>query len=376
MIGYLVLSPLSDRLGHRRMLIAATVAFAVFTLASVWTTNVGELIALRLLTGLGLGAAAPSAVALTGEFSPRRLRATFVLIIYCGFSLGFASAGLVAGWLLPTHGWRSMFWVGAIVPLILIPVLIRFLPESPTYLVARRRPAEEVLAVLRRVDQRLDAASSVISTGDIDGGTRRGARAVLGELFDRHRMFGTVLLWLVFVINLGEFYALQSWLPTILTGQHYPLSTVVTATTLTTVGGIVAGLLIGPCMDRLGAYGTVATVYLLGFVFVGLAGLALVGPNGGVPLWLMLAANFAAGCCVSGGQKSVIALAAVFYPTAVRSGGVGWALGIGRVGGILGPLAVGVALGANWSTRSVFFALSLPMAIAGIAVLLMGRRYR
>jgi AAHS family 4-hydroxybenzoate transporter-like MFS transporter len=320
MIGYLVLAPLSDRFGHRRTLITATVAFAAFTLASAWTGTPGELIALRVLTGLGLGAAAPSAVALTGEFSPRRLRATFVLIIYCGFSLGFAAAGVVAGWLLPAHGWRSMFWVGAIVPLILIPVLVRFLPESPAHLVARRRPTAEVLAVLRRIE--------------------------------------------------------QSWLPTILTDLHYPLSTVVTATTLTTVGGIAAGLLTGPCMDRLGAYGTVATVYVLGFVFVGLTRLALVGPGGAVPLWLMLAATFAAGCCVSGGQKSVIALAAVFYPTSVSSGGVGWALGIGRIGGIVGPLAVAAALAAHWSTHSVFFVLAVPMAVAGAAVLVMGRRYR
>jgi MFS transporter, AAHS family, 4-hydroxybenzoate transporter len=375
MIGYLVLSPLSDRFGHKRVLVASTAAFAVFTLLSVWCASVGELLALRLLTGLGLGAAAPSAVALTGEFSPRRLRATFVLVIYCGFSLGFAAAGVVAGWLLPAHGWRSMFWVGAIVPLLLAPALVWLLPESPSFLISRGRPKAQVLAVLRRIDARVGAEDEP-TLAPADTPNRAGRAATLGALFGRQQILGTLLLWLVFVINLGEFYALQSWLPSMLTSLHYPLGTVVTATTLTTVGGIVAGLLTGPCMDRLGAYGTVATVYLLGCVFVALAGLALVGAGQGAPLWVMLAANFLAGCCVSGGQKSVIALAAVFYPTAVRSSGVGWALGIGRVGGILGPLVVGAALAAHWTPRAVFCALAVPMLVAGVAVLVMGRRYR
>jgi AAHS family 4-hydroxybenzoate transporter-like MFS transporter len=343
MVGYLALAPLSDRFGHKRLLVVATVSFAVCTLAAVWSANVTELVALRFLTGLGLGAAAPSAIALTGEFSPKRLRATFVLAIYCGFSLGFVVAGLAAGALVPAHGWRSLFWVGAVVPLLLVPALVRLLPESPAYLIRRGRDPERIHEVFRRIDPRLPATGSArfeLLEVDPDG---PAARAAPRTLFAREWVLGTVLLWVVFAINLAEFYALQSWLPTIMTSQHYPLSTVVAATTLTTVGGIAAAFVTGPAMDRLGAYGTVATVYLVGFVFVALTGLAL-----GSPIWLLLAATFLAGCCVSGGQKSVIALAAVFYPAAIRSSGVGWALGIGRLGGIAGPLLVGAALGAQW----------------------------
>ncbi|WP_028935972.1 MFS transporter [Pseudonocardia spinosispora] len=368
MVGYLVLSPLSDRFGHKRVLVVATASFAVFTLLAVWSGNVTELVALRFLTGVGLGAAAPSAIALTGEFSPARLRATFVLVIYCGFSLGFVAAGLAVGWLLPHHGWRSLFWVGALVPLVLVPALIRYLPESPTFMIRRRYDPSRVLAVLRRVDPTLDDTWTPSAVAVEDRTT--AGRAALSSLFTRHWVWGTVLLWLVFVINLGEFYALQSWLPSILTDLHYPMSTVVSATTLTTVGGIVAAFLTGPSMDRLGAYGTVACVYLAGCVFVALTGLAL-----GSPVWLLLTATFLSGCCVSGGQKSVIALAAVFYPAAMRSSGVGWALGIGRLGGIAGPLVVGAALSAGWDPRSVFYAMAVPMLVAGLVVLVLGRRY-
>jgi AAHS family 4-hydroxybenzoate transporter-like MFS transporter len=371
MVGYLALSPLSDRFGHKRTLVVATASFALFTLLAVWSGNVTELVALRFLTGAGLGAAAPSAIALTGEFSPARLRATFVLVIYCGFSLGFVAAGLVAGWLLPQYGWRSMFWVGAIVPLLLVPAMIRLLPESPTFLIRRRDP-DAVLAVLRRVDPTLTAQQPTPVATDLGSGTRLGpGRVSVGELFSGRWVLGTVLLWVVFAINLAEFYAMQSWLPTMLTSLHYPMSTVVAATTLTTVGGIVAAFLTGPSMDRIGPYGTVCAVYLVGCAFVALTGAAL-----GSPIWLLLAATLLSGCCVSGGQKSVIALAALFYPAALRSSGVGWALGIGRLGGIAGPLLVGAALGAHWTPGEVFTAMAVPMLLAGIAVLIMGRRYR
>jgi AAHS family 4-hydroxybenzoate transporter-like MFS transporter len=123
-------------------------------------------------------------------------------------------------------------------------------------------------------------------------------------------------------------------------------------------------------MDRLGAYGTLGILYLVGFLFVALTGVAFTQP-----LWILLTANFLAGCCISGGQKSLIALAAVFYPASMRSTGVGWALGVGRVGGIVGPIVVGAALSMNWSPSGVFYAMSVPMLAAGLAVLLLGRRY-
>jgi AAHS family 4-hydroxybenzoate transporter-like MFS transporter len=367
MVGYLVLSPLSDRFGHKRVIIAATVVFGITTLAAVGAGNVTELVVLRFVTGMGLGAAAPSAVALTGEFSPKRLRATFVLAIYCGFSVGFVVAGLVAGWLIPGHGWRSMFWAGAVAPLLLVPFLVRGLPESPLFMIRRSTDPDRVYAVFRRIDPELpSAATPVFSVEENDS----GRRTALSNLFTRKWLLGTVLLWCVFVINLAEFYALQSWLPSIMTDLGHPMSVVVTATTLTTVGGIAAAFVTGPCMDRLGPYLTLTVLYVVGFVCVALTGVAF-----HAPLWALMVANFLAGCCISGGQKSLIALAAVFYPAPLRSTGVGWALGVGRVGGILGPIAVGAALAGGWSPSLVLYAMSVPMLAAGLTVLLLGLRH-
>ncbi len=365
MVGYLVLSPLSDRFGHRRLILVSTVTFGFLTLITVSVTGVTELMILRFATGVALGAAIPSAVALTTEYSPKRLRATFVLVIYCGFSLGFVAAGGVAAWSIPLYGWRSMLWIGAVAPLLLAVGVFVLLPESLDFLVRTKADPRTIWRVVRRVDQNLPQDCPGEFTTDI-----AETRSAVGSLFQSGRTFGTIVLWLVFGLNLAEFYALQSWLPTILTNLHYPLSTVALATSLTTIGGIVAAFAIGPAMDKLGAYGSLATVYFAGVVFV-----ALLAPAISAPPWALLIAAFCAGFCISGGQKSVIALSAIFYPAPIRSTGVGWALGIGRLGGIGGPLLVGVLLGYHLSAASLFYAAAVPMLLAAILVTLLGMRY-
>jgi AAHS family 4-hydroxybenzoate transporter-like MFS transporter len=339
MAGYLVLSPLSDRFGHRRMLLASTFTFALFTLTTAFAGGSTGIMVLRFLAGVGLGAAIPSAVALTTDSAPERLRSTFVLAIYCGFSLGFIAAGLVASVLLPVYGWRSILWVGAIAPLALAAFLSGWLPKSI-----------DVVTMESAIATRHNAVTDIFRSG-------RGA--------------ATLLLWLVFIINLGEFYALQSWLPTILTGLHYSISTVALVTSLTTAGGIAAAFVVGPAMDRLGSYGSLSIVYLGGVVFLALLGAALNRAG-----WMLLTAAFFAGFCVSGGQKSVIALAACFYPAAVRSTGVGWALGIGRIGGVGGPWLFGMLLALNVTPANAFYAAAIPMLLAAGTVMLIGRNSR
>jgi AAHS family 4-hydroxybenzoate transporter-like MFS transporter len=184
------------------------------------------------------------------------------------------------------------------------------------------------------------------------------------------RLAGTALLWLIFIINLAEFYALQSWLPTVLTRLSYPIADVALVTSLTTTGGIVAAFVVGPAMDRLGYYAPLVIVYLAGAAFVALTGTTLAEAR-----WMLLTVAFMAGFCVSGGQKSIIALAAVFYPAPVRSTGVGWALGIGRIGGIAGPLLFGMLLGRYAAPGSAFYVAAAPMLVAAAGVSCMGWLY-
>lgn len=366
LIGYLLLAPLSDRLGHRRMVLIATIAVGIATLVTLLATNAAELIGLRFVTGMGLGAAIPSAVALTSEFTPKRFRATFVLAIYCGLSLGFAAAGGAAAWLIPLYGWRSLLWAGAIAPLALAPFIYFYLPESLDFLIRSGADPKRIRSALHRVDP---ALAEIPPSGLEAHATDR--KNAVASLFQSGRSAGTLLLWVVFVLNLAEFYALQSWLPPILTSLNYSVDSVALATSLTTIGGIVAAFIVGPAMDRLSPFGSLALLYVAGVFFVGLTGVALTGTG-----WLLMTATFFAGFCISGGQKSVIALTAMFYPAPIRSTGVGWALGVGRIGGIGGPLLIGVLLGWRLQPATIFYAAALPLLICGMIIAFLGWRYR
>jgi MFS transporter, AAHS family, 4-hydroxybenzoate transporter len=366
MIGYLAIAPLSARFGHKRMMLASTLLFAVFTMLTVYATNVTELIGLRFLTGIGLGAAAPSAVALTCEFAPKRLRSTFVLLVYCGFSLGFVVAGLAAGSLMPVYGWKSLMVVGAVAPLALMAALAWLLPESLAFLQRRTDGSERMRAVFMQLFPRFSAPpGSVFVLED-----QQESRASVAALVKGHTSLGTLLLWLIFFLNLAEFYFIQSWLPTMLTGLQYAPSTVVWITALPTIAGVLSAVPLGLAMDRVGPYVTLTAMYVAGAIFMWLVG----GAFAGSVTWLMVTV-FCAGFCISGGQKSVIALAAVYYPLNLRSTGVGWALGIGRLGGIAGPLIAGMLYSAHWTPAEIFRFSALPVLVAGAGVLAMGRVY-
>jgi AAHS family 4-hydroxybenzoate transporter-like MFS transporter len=366
MIGYLLVSPFSDRLGHRKLVVASTFAFALMTLLTAFASDVAELIVLRFATGIALGSVVPSAIALTTEFSPARMRATFVLAIYCGFSLGFVAAGGVAAWVIPQFGWRSMLWIGAGAPFVVAILALISLPESMDFLVRTNARPDRVWRVVRRIDRALPLSSPTqFSTGLTE------QRSAIGSLFSSGRVAGTLVIWAVFMLNLAEFYGLQSWLPTILGNAGYSLNTVALATSMTTIGGIIAALVIGPAMDRLGAYKSLAVVYLSGVLLV-----LLFGSSIGSSDWQLVVAAFLAGFCISGGQKSVIALAAIYYPNAIRSTGVGWALGIGRLGGIAGPLLVGAMLAYQMSAPNILYCAAIPMFMAGALIAWLGHHHR
>lgn len=363
MVGYLAVAPLSSRFGHKRMMLASTVLFAVFTVLTVFATNVTELIGLRFLTGIGLGSAAPSAVALTCEFAPKRLRATFVLLVYCGFSLGFVVAGFAAGALMPTFGWKSLMIVGAAVPFVLMFALAWLLPESLAFLRRRADSDRTMRDVFRRLFPGLEVQAD--STFRLDD--EHDGRAGVVALMRGRAVAGTLLLWAIFFLNLAEFYFIQSWLPTMLSGLQYPTPTVVWVTALPTIAGVLSAVPLGLAMDRVGPYVTLATLYAAGGVFMWLVGGAF---SGSVASLMVMV--FCAGFCISGGQKSVIALAAVYYPQNLRSTGVGWALGIGRLGGIAGPLVAGVLYSAHWAAGEIFRFAALPVFVAGLGVFAMG----
>ena len=365
MIGLLVIGPLSDHVGRKLAIVASTALFGCFTLLTAAAHGVPDLIFYRLMAGIGLGGALPNALALTGEYCPTRRRATLVVLMFCGFSLGSILGGGLAAALVSSFGWRFVFLAGGVLPLLLAPVLIAMLPESLPFLVAKGNHNAQIARLLHRIDPSFSAPPDArFFTGEPPV-----AGVPVAQLFRSGRALGTLLLWLVFFFNLLVFFFLQNWLPTVLTDSGLATETAILVSTLISVGGIAAGLLSGPLMDRSGPYPVLALLYLCGTVFVALIGLA---PTS---LPAIIGITFGAGFSVSGGQKSVNALAVIFYPTAVRSTGVGWALGVGRVGSIAGPLLGGWLMAHGWSNVSIFEFASLPMLCAAVIMFAMGRRF-
>ena len=361
MLGALILGPLADRVGRRRIIIGSTLVFGLFTLATTLATDTTSLMALRFLTGLGLGGAMPNAIAMTAEHSPHRRRATMVMTMFCGFSVGAAVGGLLAAALIPAFGWRSVFVVGGVAPLLLVPVLLVRLPESVRFLaLAGDARVAGLLAALFPARVFADGTRFSVTEPRLDG-------MPVAHLFRERRGTTTVLLWVVFFMSLLDLYFLSNWLPTVLNelGASVSLSAIIGA--LLQVGGVVGVLTLGRVIDRF-SFRALALTYAAAAVAV-----ALVGRFGhSVPLSALT--TFAAGFCIVGGQTAANALAATYYPTSIRSTGVGWALGVGRAGSIVGPLVGGALLAMQWGTEPLFLVAAVPALVAAAAALVLGRR--
>jgi AAHS family 4-hydroxybenzoate transporter-like MFS transporter len=362
MIGALVFGPLADRIGRKKIIVFSTAAFGIGALATAFVNDVTALLAIRFLTGLGLGGAMPNTVALTSEFNPQRRRATMVMIMFCGFSIGAALGGFLAADLIPRFGWRSVFLVGGIAPLLLLPVLLLRLPESVRFLATRGHAPERVARLLRRISPNTAFASDarfVVHETHLAG-------LPVVHLFREGRAVATLLLWVVFFMSLLDIYFLANWLPTVLNDLGASVSEAVVIGSMLQVGGVVGTFALGTVIDRF-SFRALALVYF-GAVFA----VGAIGQLGHSAV-LVSIAIFAAGFCVVGGQIAANALAAGFYPTSVRATGVGWALGIGRVGSIIGPLVGGVLLAQKWSAAAVFMAAASAALCACLAALALSR---
>ncbi len=365
MAGYLLVGPLADQLGRKTIILVSVGLFGLFTLLAASAGTATELISYRFIAGIGLGGAMPNALALTDEYCPRKRRATLVIIMFSGFSVGSILAGSVAIGLISHLGWRSVLIVGGVLPLLGLPFLASQLPESLLFLVAKNKPLGRIEELVRRIDPDQAARGARYATADVESS---GIPAV--QLFRSGRWMGTLLLWIVFLMNLMVIYFLQNWLPTVFTDSGFSNETAIFVTTLIFVGAILAGILSGPLMDRYGPY--VVLVRLLAAATVLVPAIGLTGSS----IVVAITTTFSAGFCAAGAQKCINALAVIFYPTEIRATGVGWALGIGRVGSIVGTSIGGWLLSNHVAVSGIFLFAGIPMLIATIAMFAMGFFYR
>jgi MFS transporter, AAHS family, 4-hydroxybenzoate transporter len=327
-LGSILFSMLADRIGRRPVILGATLAFSTLTLLTARASSLRELLMLRVLAGLGLGAILPNATALIGEFSPPRLRIKTMMIVTNGFTIGAMIGGFLSAWLIPRYGWRSVFVAGGAIPLlILIPMFVS-LPESPQF----------------------------------PGRGRPFARFPIARLFTEGRGLTTILLWLVNFLNVLNAYFVSSWLPTIVRDAGYPTSTAVLVGASVQTGGVLGTLALGWVIQRLGFVAVLTGCFTLAAI-----NLALIGQPG-LSLSLLFVVAFMAGLGIFAGQPGLNSFAATVYPTDMRSTGIGTGLGIGRFGAFLGPILAGELMRRHWSGQDLFHAAAIPAVLSALAI--------
>jgi AAHS family 4-hydroxybenzoate transporter-like MFS transporter len=358
LIGSLVFSMLADIIGRRPVLIGATFYFSLLTLATARVTTLDQLLAIRFIGGLGLGAIMPNAVALVSEYSPKRSRVTAMLVVSNGFTIGAAVAGFVATYLIPRFGWRSVFYFGGTVPLVIGVIMFVGLPESLQFLTLKKKSAGVIGRWLAR------AEPSAVVTPDtvfVVNEEKKGGVPLL-TLFHDGRAVGTLLLWAMQFLNLINLYMLSTWLPTIARGMGLTTTAALMVGTMFQTGGVIGTIAIGKPIDKYGFFGVLTACFAGAAVMIALIG------QPGLTASLLYVVVFLTGFGIFAGQAGNNAAAATYYPTLLRSTGVGAALGVGRIGSIIGP-SLAEFMRPRYSTHQLFVAFAVPALLTAVAVL-------
>lgn len=360
--GSLFVAPWADRFGRRAIILFCLGVITVGMFLSALAQDMTQLAALRVLTGLGIGGMLASIGVITAEYSSNKWRSTNVSLQTTGYPVGATIGGAIAAVLIAHYGWRSAFVFGAIASALMFPFVLRYLPESMDFLLARRPPGalERINDLLRRMGRaqiaELPAPAKVIEPQ---------SQNLIGGLFSGHMARSTLLIWSSFFLLMFSFYFVMSWTPRLLVSVGLSAQQGITGGVLLNLGGIFGGSLFAYLASRI-ALRRLTCIYLgMTAVFVILFGLLATA------LATAFVIALAIGIFLFGAMAGLYSLAPVLYPASVRTTGMGWAIGIGRIGAILSPMIAGLLVDAHWTTASLYVAFALPLLAAVVSVRLL-----
>ena len=356
--GSLFLAPLADRLGRRNTILICLVIISAGMLASAFTWSVLTLASARVVTGIGIGGMLASITTITAEYASHKRQGFAISMVQSGYPVGATIGGTIAAFLIVAWGWRSVYVFGAACTLVMIPLVLRYLPESLEYLIERK--PRNALAQVNRLLERLGQAPVAEMPGaQRSAGERRNSVLNLVSVPMRAP---TLLLWCAFFMVMLSFYFVLSWTPTLLTDAGLRAEQGISGGVLMNIGGILGGVTLGYLTARFSAHRLTALAMAL--CAACMVAFGLLAGNLGV----MLVTGFVIGYFIFGSIIGVYSIAPNIYNTAIRNTGMGWAIGIGRFGGILGPSLAGFLLAQGWTGAQCFFAFSIPLLIAMAAV--------
>lgn len=358
MFGAMTFGTLSDKLGRKKTIMICIAIFSGFTFLGAFATTPTEFGILRFLAGLGIGGVMPNVVALMTEYAPKRIRSTLVALMFSGYAIGGMTSALLGVWLVPQYGWKIMFLLAGI-PLLLLPILWKYLPESLMYLTNKQQ-----ITQANNIIQKISSTQVITSdTLFVLNEVQKGDEAPLKALFQQGRSFSTFMFWLAFFMCLLMVYALGSWLPKLMLQAGYSLGTSMIFLFALNIGGMVGAIGGGYLADRFHIKKVLTIMFSCGAI-----ALILLGFNS--PQFVLYTLIAVAGAATIGSQILLYTFVAQYYPSTVRSTGMGWASGIGRIGAIVGPVLTGALLTMNLPHQMNFFAIAIPGVIAALAIFL------
>lgn len=362
MFGAIFMGTIADRIGRRWAIAICIVLFSVFTAAAGFTSDPVTFSVTRFLAGLGIGGVMPNVVAQMTEYSPRKIRGTMVTLMFSGYSVGGMLAAVVGKGLIESYGWQSVF-LAAGLPVLLIPMVMKSLPESMPFLIRSGR-LDEVKNVLTRLEPAYrPQADDRFALPEL----HKAGEAPISKLFQDGRGFSTVMFWVAFFMCLFMVYALSSWLAKLMASAGYSLGSALTFVLVLNFGAMIGAVGGGWLADRFNIKHVLVGMYALAAVSITLLGYP-------VPTPVLFVLVGLAGASTIGTQIVTYAYAGQFYPMAARGTGIGWASGVGRSGAILAPIVIGMLVGMALPLQQNFVAIAIPAVIAALAVAMIDHR--
>ncbi|MEZ0069978.1 AAHS family 4-hydroxybenzoate transporter-like MFS transporter [Streptacidiphilus sp. MAP12-20] len=365
-VGGVAVGPLADRYGRKVVAVAGISVFGLGTACMGLAHNIGAFAGLRIAACLGLGAVLPAVLALVADWTPVKRRSQTVTLAFAGVAVGTTVGGILASALIPAYGWPTLMGVCGLAPLLLIPAIVLFVPESVSVLAARRQSVSDVRNALCAVRPDQDLSGVVLDQSAV----RRRPRSATRVILSRDFALTTVLLWLCFFVGLGVVFVILSYLPLLV--ERMGLTTAQAGAAIAVFGGasLVGELAVAFALKRFDRFRVLAALWALGVFGLGAAALWA------VQFAALLVAAFVLGLCLPAANAALQAVAAVAYSPSARATGVSWANGMGRLGALASGLFGGMMVQAHWTLATVLLVLTVPVGLGILATLTLHARSR
>jgi AAHS family 4-hydroxybenzoate transporter-like MFS transporter len=367
MVGGFALGYFGDRIGRRPVVVFATALFGILTMCFALANSYWSLFSLRFIDGLPLGGMLPLAWALNIEYAPKRYRATIVTVIMMGYSLGTALGGPIAIWLIPKFGWKSVFVFGGAFSLFCAGILFLILPESIRFLASKGLGANRIAKIVRSIapGQSIPAGAKFVVTDESQ--LNKDFKPSL--LFRGELRWITPLIWLGYIASSLAVFFIVNWTPVVFEALKYSRKEAATAASLYSAVGALGGLLLMRFTDKRGAIAITVMPIMTAILLITASFVTI-----GHVEFLVLAAI--TGGFLIGGHFGMHSICGIFYPSAYRANGAGWATSIAKAGSVAGPILGGIVLSTTLPVRYIFAVLAVCPAVMAVCICIVGRMHR